>query len=114
MWDYCNWLFAPLSHTSGSSKKKKKNSEVIAPFETKKKRLHRAPESLPALFLSHEHRPTEVFSPWLRVLITAPRSCRARHLLGVLTLASVVGIHAPRGDYGLDMNGTFPLGAFPL
>lgn len=112
MWDYCNWLFAPLSHTSGSSKKK--NSEVIAPFETKKKRLHRAPESLPALFLSHEHRPTEVFSPWLRVLITAPRSCRARHLLGVLTLASVVGIHAPRGDYGLDMNGTFPLGAFPL
>lgn len=105
-WNYRNRLFAPLSRTSGSSKKiNKKCSEVIAPFETKNERLHKALERLPALLLSHERQPTEVFSPWLRVLITAPRSCRAHHLLGVLTLARVVGIHAPKGDYGPDMNG---------
>lgn len=86
-------------------REKKKRTEVIAPFETKKEGLHRALGALPALFLSHERQPTEVFSPWLRVLITAPRSCCARHLLGVLTLASMVVIHAPRRDYGPDMNG---------
>lgn len=80
----------------------------MAPSETKgekKEGLHRAPGALPALVLSQERQPTKVFSPWLRVLITAPRSCCACHLLGLLTLASMVGIHAPRGDYGPDMNG---------
>lgn len=52
--------------------------------------------------VSHERRPTEVLSPWLRVLIMAPfSSCHARHLLGVRAHASAQGIHALRGDYGL-------------
>lgn len=45
--------------------------------------------------------PRKAFSPWLGVLITAPRSCHARHFLGVLIHASSQGIHALRGDYGL-------------
>lgn len=56
-------------------------------------RLHSAWNTSCSLSLSlyDEPRPTDVFSPWLRVLITAPRSCHACHLPGRLTHASTLG-----------------------